>query len=317
MDNSYTMKSNRRINVVEFETYSKNNLKDLPSTESPRTPDIYQSLENPSQINTYSELKINKKFTKQDSENKSKSYKQTMTRPVVNKLANYPKQHRNSIDSSGSNRYLYSKTSKLNKISIDSELNDGGEESESHALDFKYDNRLSQSKGASQTMNFQNSSYLAYSLNSFHSSTREMPRDDAKTASSKTINIPAKLNESSQSKKSLVKLIKIKPSNLNKNPVRPRHSLVVKKAPIKEFKYCVLTDLKIGEGEFSELFQAFRTDSDVPTKIAAKKLKIGNENQNSVNILSGKCFSLIYFSAFFIEDIIICKFFWSRAALVF
>jgi hypothetical protein len=42
---------------------------------------------------------------------------------------------------------------------------------------------------------------------------------------------------------------------------------------LKEFKHCIITDLKIGEGEFGETFQGYRYDLGAPTKIAAKRLK--------------------------------------------
>ena len=71
-------------------------------------------------------------------------------------------------------------------------------------------------------------------------------------------------------------------------PVTVRPGLLGKKVPVKEFKCCILTDLKIGEGEFSELFQAYRFDLANPTKVAAKRLKLNHENKNSIHILSGE-----------------------------
>ena len=61
------------------------------------------------------------------------------------------------------------------------------------------------------------------------------------------------------------------------------------KKTIKEFKYCILTDLKIGEGEFSETFQGYRYDLGPPLKVAAKRLKNANkekDDQNMINLLS-------------------------------
>ena len=61
------------------------------------------------------------------------------------------------------------------------------------------------------------------------------------------------------------------------------------KKTIKEFKYCILTDLKIGEGEFSETFQGYRYDLGPPLKIAAKRLKNANkekDDQNMITLLS-------------------------------
>lgn len=59
-----------------------------------------------------------------------------------------------------------------------------------------------------------------------------------------------------------------------------------KKQIVKEFKYCILTDLKIGEGEFSETFQGYRYDLGSPIKIAAKRLKNCKDDLNTVNFLS-------------------------------
>ncbi len=93
-----------------------------------------------------------------------------------------------------------------------------------------------------------------------------------------------------QAKNSLAKIVKISPSSYTaarpSAPVKAKPGLLGKKMPIKEFKSCILTDSKIGEGEFSELFQAYRFDLANPTKIAAKRLKLNQANVNSINILS-------------------------------
>lgn len=58
--------------------------------------------------------------------------------------------------------------------------------------------------------------------------------------------------------------------------------------PVKEFKNCIITDLKIGEGEFSETFQGYRYDDGIPSKIAAKRLKkLKEKGNNIVNLFSG------------------------------
>jgi hypothetical protein len=76
---------------------------------------------------------------------------------------------------------------------------------------------------------------------------------------------------------------KINPQNENTNkPTKPYHR-------IREFKYVILTELKVGEGEFSETFQAYRYDLGPPIRIAAKKLKScnqDNEDQKTVELLS-------------------------------
>ena len=57
----------------------------------------------------------------------------------------------------------------------------------------------------------------------------------------------------------------------------------------REFKNCIITDVKIGEGEFSETFQGYRYDENDPIKIAAKRLKkLKEKGENIVNLLSGK-----------------------------
>ena len=57
---------------------------------------------------------------------------------------------------------------------------------------------------------------------------------------------------------------------------------------IREFKNCLVTDIKIGEGEFSETFQGYRYDNLETTKIAAKRLKkLKEKGENIVNLLSG------------------------------
>ena len=56
---------------------------------------------------------------------------------------------------------------------------------------------------------------------------------------------------------------------------------------LKEFKYCVLSDLKIGEGEFGETFQGYRYDLGTPIKIAAKRLKtLKDRDQNDQSSLN-------------------------------
>lgn len=58
---------------------------------------------------------------------------------------------------------------------------------------------------------------------------------------------------------------------------------------LKEFKNCIITDVKIGEGEFSETFQGYRYDDGVPSKIAAKRLKKSKDKgENIVSLLAGK-----------------------------
>jgi serine/threonine protein kinase len=61
-----------------------------------------------------------------------------------------------------------------------------------------------------------------------------------------------------------------------------------KKTQIKEFKYVIMSDLKIGEGEFSETFQAYRYDKGAPIKIAAKRLKAVKDknDQTTAQLLS-------------------------------
>lgn len=56
---------------------------------------------------------------------------------------------------------------------------------------------------------------------------------------------------------------------------------------LKEFQHCIITDLKIGEGEFGETFQGYRYDLGAPTKIAAKRLKNVKPNGevDTMNIL--------------------------------
>lgn len=57
---------------------------------------------------------------------------------------------------------------------------------------------------------------------------------------------------------------------------------------VKEFKNCIITDLKIGEGEFSETFQGYRYDNGIPSKIAAKRLKkLKEKGDNILNLISG------------------------------
>lgn len=140
-----------------------------------------------------------------------------------------------------------------------------------------------------------NNIYMAESLGSFDSPTKcslnESGSEDVNL--SRLVNI--KKLPVTQAKKSLAKVIKIKPtvlaqkaaSSSGSTPFRAKPGLLGKKVPIKEFKCCILTDLKIGEGEFSELFQAYRFDLASPTKVAAKRLKIGPDNKNSIHILSG------------------------------
>lgn len=63
-----------------------------------------------------------------------------------------------------------------------------------------------------------------------------------------------------------------------------RSSKPKKPGPLREFKYVILTDLKIGEGEFSETFQAYRYDLGPPLRIAAKRLKGYKENQDESTV---------------------------------
>lgn len=49
---------------------------------------------------------------------------------------------------------------------------------------------------------------------------------------------------------------------------------------VKEFRFVILTDIKIGEGEFSETFRAYRYDRGAPIKIAAKLLKPTQKSTN-------------------------------------
>lgn len=63
---------------------------------------------------------------------------------------------------------------------------------------------------------------------------------------------------------------------------------------MKEFKHCIITDLKIGEGEFGETFQGYRYDLGSPVKIAAKRLKnlkfkTGANDTTNENVLAEVC----------------------------
>lgn len=85
--------------------------------------------------------------------------------------------------------------------------------------------------------------------------------------------------------------LKETPFSNKKSPIKHIKKTFIKtnkKASIKEFKYCIMTDLKIGEGEFSETFQGYRYDMGAPIKIAAKRLKMSKEKneQNVENLLS-------------------------------
>lgn len=57
-----------------------------------------------------------------------------------------------------------------------------------------------------------------------------------------------------------------------------------KPATVREFRYVILTDLKIGEGEFSETFRAYRYDLGPPVKVAAKLLKSERRSSSLSNI---------------------------------
>lgn len=80
--------------------------------------------------------------------------------------------------------------------------------------------------------------------------------------------------------------IKSKSSTKHTNGAKSRPTNQANKLPkklvmVKEFKHCILTDLKIGEGEFSETYQGYRYDLGKPVKIAAKCLKnLKNEQQH-------------------------------------
>ena len=137
--------------------------------------------------------------------------------------------------------------------------------------------------------------YTAESLGSFDSPTKYSLNDSGPEDVNLSRLVNIKKLPVSQVKKSLAKVIKIKPTALTQKvtsssgsmPFKAKPGLLGKKVPVKEFKCCILTDLKIGEGEFSELFQAYRFDLASPTKIAAKRLKMGPDNKNSIHILSG------------------------------
>lgn len=78
------------------------------------------------------------------------------------------------------------------------------------------------------------------------------------------------------------------PSKKHSPKQQPKSKSNSKKPVVKEFKYCILTDLKIGEGEFSETFQGYRYDLGPPLKIAAKRIKMSKEKdeQTIQNLLS-------------------------------
>ena len=65
-------------------------------------------------------------------------------------------------------------------------------------------------------------------------------------------------------------LKRTKKESIDKNP-KPKFD--PNNFELKEFQHCIITDLKIGEGEFGETFQGYRYDLGAPTKIAAKRLK--------------------------------------------
>ena len=77
-------------------------------------------------------------------------------------------------------------------------------------------------------------------------------------------------------------------NNLNMSTNKQKNASSKNKTIVKEFKYCILTDLKIGEGEFSETFQGYRYDRGAPIKIAGKRLKNlkDKDDQTALNFLS-------------------------------
>ncbi len=95
----------------------------------------------------------------------------------------------------------------------------------------------------------------AQSLNteiSLQSNREDLIIDEVKTSILKDFKRQIHDPNPEQTRKIISKLTSMKdtrPNNSRKNKLNP------KKLFIKEFRYCILTDLKIGEGEFSETFQ--------------------------------------------------------------
>ncbi len=224
--------------------------------------ELYQKLEFPSQINLYSKLDTSNlsEFYRQDNRTKS------VVRPLLRPKAGYQKRSTGYKSKSFSNSVL----------SFETEANNPDNECCGSAENFG-----SSLKGRKSLIS---SSLLA--SNSLMSLTDQQH-------SSQDLNLSQLVNITKlpfQAKSSLAKIVKISPSSYTtpktSRPVKARPGLLGKNTPIKEFKSCILTDSKIGEGEFSELFQAYRFDLASPTKIAAKRLKVNQTNTNSINILS-------------------------------
>ena len=78
---------------LDFDSISQNNLDTALDSARRITPDLYQSLENPSNLNIYSELDTSqfKDFYRQQ--------KPALTRPIIHRTRPNPYNHKNSQES--------------------------------------------------------------------------------------------------------------------------------------------------------------------------------------------------------------------------
>ena len=269
--NKLSTNETRSFNDFENkQTSSMFKIEDSPEEEEARDGSItpvnnYFTLENPANANVYSELN----FNEQSPDDKPKP------KPRVNYQALKTSRSTAIIKPNSSTKFEKNKKAITNQTSLEFERDDGELTWDALHLSLKFDKNTPFS-----------------SLSNCRTCDSTVPPSGAQTV------LMNEINDQDELKSLIISYNSNNSTNRVQEPVKRTPKLIsfktnrsnMKKLLVKEFKYCILTDLKIGEGEFSEAFQGYRYDLGPPIKIAAKKLKNIKEkdNQNTLNLLSGK-----------------------------
>ena len=290
---------NKEMKIIDFdssEANSKTHKKPFDGSENLRkhfkTPDLYQSLEKSAPVRLYSELVLVEQEPIKSKKKKSSSKHNYITK--------------NNKKGSPKASVKFEKSKKAPKGPPVSELESILMENNYRIIEQRdddlilYDDKDEKSNGEVNSYHKSpynpNESFNKLQQSIIFDQNDPLEFQGAYSSANKSVsyNIVEQNKNQINDLDSLISSFKIRDA-LKETPMKkhspkqlPKQKSNPKKTTIKEFKYCILTDLKIGEGEFSETFQGYRYDLGPPMKIAAKRLKNYNQkdDQNTMILLS-------------------------------
>jgi hypothetical protein len=252
------------------------------NNNNPTTPSkFYHDLTQPTTVNLYSELNLNdqsiisNKINKSNRLNKSLSLKSKSSKPIN---TNSQKQ----LNKSNKNISFSELLASSFDIVVDEHVNTKptkNDYTESYIFNDNIDPLL---------LNVIDNCVSAVALfASGQTQSLVSQSSESNSTTAPTISTSFRINDSIK-ETPIIPKPEFQKNNLTLSTNKSKNASSKNKTIVKEFKYCILTDLKIGEGEFSETFQGYRYDRGAPIKIAGKRLKNfkDKDDQTALNFLS-------------------------------